>query len=249
MSKIISREALAASVEVIPVPSVPVSSVASSLAPLLRSKSNFDACRIAYEGSVAGHTDAQIAEAVTDAIADLIVGDLPAGLPKATVAKAREDALNTSVAKGGAAVTRPAIGQRRNAWADVVAAGIEPTEATIEAAYRLTTIGYKGLPELRKSLVENVAKESAAKRPNSFVRRATDALDMIRNEKKESRAEKAATESADEKAENVTEEVALDTAADFILYVRATVARTWSDDDKALIAAALTEAASALSGE
>lgn len=236
-STTVTREELAASV-----PTANVKAVGAELAPLFRNKNTFDMCRIAYAAVVEGGLKGDdVAKATTEAVADLIHADLiAAGVAKATADKARADALTTSVAKGGAAVTRTAIVQRQQAYGDVVEAGIVPTPATVEVAYKITTTG--GSADARKAIIAAVKREAPAKRANSYIRRVTDALVGLRKSNRDKTAESAATASADEKSEAVVEEVVLDSAEEFANYVRANVARPWSDDDKAMLAAVLSEA-------
>lgn len=242
---VITREALAASV-----PTANVSAVAHELAPYFLDKGTFDMCRIAYAATVEGGLKGDdVAKAVTKAVADLRRERLlSAGTPKAVADKAHADALGTSVAKGGAQVSRTAIVQRASAWSDVVEAGIVPTDAVIETAYKLTTTG--GSADARKAIIAAVKKESPAKRANSYIRRVTDALPGLRKGNKERTAESAATASANKKAEGgevVSEEVILDGADEIVAFIRATVSRTWSDEDKAALVAAFTEAIDTLS--
>jgi hypothetical protein len=241
-NKVVSREELAASV-----PTANVSAVASELAPFFRNKGTFDMCRIAFAATVEGGLKGQdVADATTKAIADAIREDLlKAGVAKATADKAHADALTTSVAKGGAQVSRTAIVQRASAWSDVVEAGIVPTVPVIEVAYKITTTGGSG--DARKAIIAAVKRETPAKRANSYIRRVTDALVVLRKGNRDNTAESAATASADDKAETVVEEVTLDGAEEIIAFIKATAARKWSDDDKALIVAALSEAIDTLS--
>lgn len=232
----VTREALAASV-----PSANVAVVAGELAPYFLDKGTFDMCRIAHAATVEGGLKGDdVAKAVTVAVADLKRERmLAAGVPKVTADKAHKDALTVSVSKGGAQVSRPAIVQRASAWADVLEAGIVPTEAVIEAAYKLNTTG--GSADTRKAIIAAVKRESPAKRGNSYIRRVTDALVGLRKKNRENTAESAATAAADEKSEAVSTEVTVESVSDFIEYVRAFVAAPHSDDEKAEIAAALAE--------
>lgn len=237
-TKTVTREELAASV-----PTANVKAVATELAPFFIAKGTFDMCRIAYAATVEGGLKGDdVAKATTEAVADLIRERvLASGATKATADKAREDALTTSTSKGGASVTRTAIVQRAAAWSDVVEAGIIPTEATVETAYKITTTG--GSADARKAIIASVKREAPAKRANSYIRKVTDALVVLRKGNRDKTAESAATAAADNKAEApVTEEVVLDSAEEFATYIRANIARPWSDDDKAMLAAVLSEA-------
>jgi len=238
----VTREALAASV-----PTANVTVVGAELAPYFLDKGTFDMCRIAYAATVEGGLKGDdVAKATTTAVADLKRDRLiAAGVPKATADKAHKDALTVSVSKGGAQVSRPAIVQRAAAWSDVLDAGIVPTEAVIETAYKLTTTG--GSADTRKAIIAAVKREAPAKRANSYVRRVTDALTTLRKANRDRNSESAATESADNKSEVTSTEVTVESVADFIEYVRAFVAAPHSDDDKAEIVAALTEAINTLS--
>jgi hypothetical protein len=239
---VITREALAASV-----PTANVAAVASELAPYFRVKGTFDMCRIAYSATVEGGLKGDdVAKATTKAVADLIREDLTrAGANKATADKAHADALTTSVAKGGAQVSRTAIVQRASAWGDVVEAGIVPTEAVIEVAYKLTTTGGSG--DARKAIIAAVKREAPAKRANSYIRRVTDALVGLRKGNRDKTAESSATAAADSKSESASVEVTLDSVEEVIALIRAEVARPWGEDDKAALAAALAEAIEQLS--
>lgn len=241
---VVTREALAASV-----PSANVNAVAAELAPYFRVKGTFDMCRIAYAATVEGGLKGDdVAKATTKAIADSIREELLAsGATKVTADKAHADALTTSVAKGGASVTRTAVVQRAQAWGDVVDAGITPTVATVETAYKITTTG--GSADARKAIIAAVKKENPAKRANSYIRRVTDALAVLRKGNRDKTAESAATASADHKAEGPAEgeNVTLDTVDEVIALIRAEVSRPWSDDDKASLVAALMEGIETLS--
>lgn len=239
---IVTREALAASV-----PSANVNAVASELAPYFRVKGTFDMCRIAYAATVEGGLKGDdVAKATTVAIADAIRSDLVAsGVAKATADKAHADALTTSVAKGGALVSRTAIVQRAAAWGDVIEAGITPTASVVEVAYKITTTGGSG--DARKAIIAAVKRESPAKRANSYIRRVTDALVILRKGNRDKTAESAATSSADDKSETKVEEVTLDSVEDVIALIRAEAARPWSDEDKAALVATFAEAIETLS--
>lgn len=241
-NKVVSREELAASV-----PTANVSAVASELAPFFRNKGTFDMCRIAYSATVEGGLKGDdVAKATTKAIADAIREDMIRdGVAKATADKAHADALTTSVAKGGAQVSRTAIVQRASAWSDVVEAGIVPTAGVVEVAYKITTTGGSG--DARKAIIAAVKRETPAKRANSYIRRVTDALVVLRKSNRDNTAESAATASADDKAETVSETVELDGVDEIVTFIRATAARKWDDDDKATLVAALSEAIATLS--
>lgn len=240
----ITREALAASV-----PTANVKAVASELAPYFLDKGTFDMCRIAYAATVEGGLKGDdVAKATTHAVADLRRERLIAeGVSKATADKAHADALGVSVSKGGASVTRTAIVQRAAAWSDVLEAGIVPTEVVIETAYKLTTTG--GSADTRKAIIAAVKKESPAKRANSYITRVNNALPGLRKSNKERTAESAATAAANNKAEApaTPEEVILDGVEEIVTFIRATAARKWSEDDRATLVAALTEAIDTLS--
>ncbi len=244
-TSVVTREALAASV-----PTANVKAVASELAPYFLDKGTFDMCRIAYAATVEGGLKGDdVAKAVTVAVADLRRERLiKAGVAKATADKAHADALGTSVSKGGAQVTRVAIVQRAAAWGDVIEAGIVPTVDVIETAYKLTATG--GSADTRKAIIAAVKRETPAKRANSYITRVTNALPGLRKSNRERTAESAATASNNRMAEapeTVAEEVTLDGVGEIVAFLRATSARKWSDDDKATLVAALTEAIDTLS--
>lgn len=244
VTKTITREALAASV-----PTANVVTVGTDLAPYFRVKGTFDMCRIAYAATVEGGLKGDdVAKATSSALADLIHAEaIASGVSKATADKARKDNLTVSVSKGGAMISRPAIVQRASAWKDVLDAGIVPTEAVVEAAYKINTTG--GSADVRKKIIVAVKREAPGKRANSYINKVTDALVGLRKSNRDNKSESAATASADEKSENTTTPVELDGVEEVVSYLRATIARPWSDEDKATLAAALAEALAAVSGE
>lgn len=183
----VTREALAATV-----PTTSATVIAEELAPLFREDTDrtFDLCRVAHMGVSAGVKGDDIAKATTVALAAIMYPDN---------FKAREWAESTSVSSGGAKVSRTAIVQRATAWADLLDANVTPTAASVSAAYKLATTG--GSKDARVKIIASVARESAAKRENAYIRKATDALVSLRKSNRERNSEAAATRSADAKAE------------------------------------------------
>jgi hypothetical protein len=235
----LSREALAASAEETreEAPTTTASAIAAELAPLFQDTERvFDMARIAYTGVNAGIKGDDIAKATTKALALI---QFPSN------AKARAWAEATSVAQGGAKVSRTAIVQRASAWSDLVAAGVVPTPDAVAASYKLTTTGNSG--DTRKALIESVAKMAQAKREVSYIRRATEALVELRRANRAKNAEAAATQSADDKAEAPTSEApVLETAQEVAEYLRAISQRAWSKADAEVIAEALADASARL---
>jgi hypothetical protein len=234
-TSVVTREQLAAEV-----PSVSAAVVAQELAPIFRSDQTsrteklFEASRVAFAAHTSGLKDDDIASATTEAMVALF--------PKAQ----QKIAASTSVEKGGATVTRVTIIQRRQAWGDLVEAGVTPTVATIEAAFRLTSTGQKGLSDMRTKLNADTKKQPAGKRADYYIAQSIRRLTELKAANAAAKAEESAQKSADKKAETPdAAPVQLDTAQEFIDYVRAEMARPWSDEDRALIMAALTEIVSA----
>lgn len=238
-----SREALAAEVAE-NVPARSAESIAAELAPYLRGSSDlFGAARVAYAGIVEGGQTAQaIADASTVALAALMYPD--------TKSAAHKFALTESVSKGGAKVSRVAIDQRKNAWADVLRAGIEtPTEELIEKSYKLATTG--GSAEPRQKVVLAVAKLPAAKRPEAFLKKVTEALTALRSGNKERTAERAATKSIEGKADGgprITAESMGDVQV-VVAYLTAIAGHNWSEVERAAISDAVADLSAALNVE
>lgn len=233
-----TREALAQSV-VTEAPARSAESIATELAPYLRGASDtFGACRVAFAGIEAGQTGQAIADAVTKVLATLMHPNEKSA--------AHRTALATSVSKGGAKVSRVAIDQRKNAWSDVVNAGITPTEDVVEKAYKLATTG--GSAEPRARVVVAVAKLPEAKRAEAFIQKVEAALGALRQSNKERHSENAATRSADKKAEQVHQEIEVRdaSAAEIAGYLRDLGKREWSDADKAILTDALADLSAAI---
>lgn len=240
----VTREALAASVEAPEVPTRSADDIAAELAPYLRGSSDlFGACRVAYAGiAESGQTAQAIADAVTVALATVMY-------PQVNSA-AHKFALTESVTKGGAKVTRVAIDQRKNAWGDIVRAGIEtPTEALVEASYKLATTG--GSAEPRTKLIVAVSKLPASKRADAFLKKATEALTALRRENKERTAERAATKAIEGKADGGPR-ITADSMGDVqvvVAYLTAIAQHNWSETERAAISDAVADLSAALNVE
>lgn len=221
---VVTREELSASVPEVALGAVVEKLVASFSAQLLSNdERTFDQAQQAYLGHAAGHKDDAIAEATTAA--------MHAAFP--------DRDPEVSVTKGGASVTRVTIVQRRQAWADLLEAGITPTVPTVRAAFNLSSSGAKGLSDMRKKLIADTKALAEDQRDVYFIEEARRRFLNLRNANKTAKSESAAGQSADNKAEDTSEVITLDTAEQFIALVQAELARPWSDDDKALIVAAL----------
>lgn len=240
----VTPEALAASVETAPVPTRSADDIAAELAPYLRGSSDlFGACRVAYVGIVeSGQTAQAIADASTVALATLIY--------PATNSAAHKFALTESVTKGGAKVTRVAIDQRKNAWGDIIRAGIDtPTEQLVEASYKLATTG--GSAEPRQRVIVAVSKLPASKRADAFLKKATEALTALRRDNKERTAERAATKSADSKAD-ASPRISAESMGDVqvvVAYLNAIAQHNWSEVERAAISDAIADLSVAFAEE
>lgn len=231
-----TREALAESVPTVNMGIIARDLVASFTAEQQSSKERvFEQARITAAAKASGASDEKIAEATTEAML--------ATFPEAD----RKYAATLSVTDGGASVTRVTIKQRRQAWEDLVEAGVTPTVDTVDAAFKVATKGLKGLAELRTKLAADTKKQPANRRATYYIAQSRIRVANLAKAVAEAKAEAAATKAANAKAETpeVDAEVILESAEDFIAYVKATLERPWSDDDRALIIAALTEAVSA----
>jgi hypothetical protein len=235
----VTREQLSASVDEVreEAPTTTASAIAAELAPLFQDKArSFDKARIAYTGVSAGIKGDDIAKATTKALASLMY-------PNDTKARAWAEA--TSVAQGGAKVSRTAIVQRSSAWSDLLEAGIVPDEDTVEASYKLTTTGNSG--ETRKAIIAAVGKMPQSKRAVSYIKRATQALVELRRANRAANSEAAATASADDKADApVVDAPVLETAQEVAEYLKAISQRAWSKADAEVIAEALADASARL---
>lgn len=239
-TKTVSREALADTTNEELARSIAAELVASFSAGTMSAKERtFEQARIAYAGNQSGATDADVARETTVALA--------ATFPKPQQEWARE----TSVSKGGASVTRVTITQRRTAWSDVTDAGMTPTLEAVAAAFSLTSAGAKGLADLRAQLIEDTKKRPKAQREAFYVKQSFERFQELvaKNKANSKRAENAAEASADAKSEGVSFEITLDTVEDIAAYVAATVARRWSEDDAARLAAIFAGAAEAVTSD
>lgn len=232
---VITPEALAEAV-----PTVNLTAVANDLRDSFKGdQSNrlavlFEQSRITAAAKASGASDEKLADLVTAAMLDTF--------PESE----RAYRATLSVDKGGATVTRVTIKQRRQAWEDLIEAGVVPTHGAVEAAFRLAVTGAKGLSDMRKRLAVDTLAQSADTREAFYIAESVSRLKALKDANKPEKAESAATASADEKAEDHSEPVALDTVGDFVLYLKATVARPWNDDDKATLSAALQAALDSL---
>lgn len=233
-----TREAVTASV-----PTRSAEAIGEELAPYLRgSADTFNACRIASAGIGAGQTGQAIADATTKALAFIMYPDVKSA--------AYRDALETSVSRGGAKVTRVAIDQRKNAWNDVVTAGLTPTENLVEKSYKLATTG--GSAEIRAKLVTALAKVPAGTREAAFLKKFAEATVALRKANADKKSTDSATASADDKAEvpetdGASVTVMDDTAEEIVAYLHALGARKFTASDAALITDALADLAAKLS--
>ncbi len=228
---VITREELAASVPEVSLASVTEQLVDSFRTQLLTNdERNFDQARVAYLAHTNGHKDEAIAESVSAALSAAEPGRDP----------------ELSVTKGGAAITRVVIVQRRQAWSDLLEAGVTPTVPAVRASLSLTQSGAKGLSDLRKKLQADTKALAEEQRELYFIEEARRRFDNLKKGNAEKKAEEAAKKSADSKSEDTSEPVQLDTAEQVVALIKAELARPWSDEDKALIVASLTEALSKL---
>ena len=195
----------------------------------------FEQARIAFAGIATGAKPNDIAKATTAAMAETFPED------------ARAWASATSVVAGGAKVSRVTITQRADAYSAILSAGIEtPTVELVAVAFRaFTSKGAPGLAEGHKRLIADTLKVEADNRADFYLThaRSRSAAIMARKAKAsaEAHSEKAATASADRKAEKPEVTFEMGSAAEFVNYIREELKREWSDDDRALIMAALTE--------
>lgn len=202
---------------------------------------NFDACRIAHAAIVESGLGAEdVAKATTRALANLM---FPSDASK------RKWAETTPRNKGGASITRVAITQRKDAYADVIEAGITPTPDTVDWAYKLATTG--GSKDARTRVVVAVKKAAPAKREVTFINKASTELITLRKANAEKSSANAAGKSADDKAESPSEEsprtVLEETVEEVSAYLRAQATRDWSPAEKKALLPALRELAKRLS--
>src|SRR5690606_10395199 len=152
------------------------------------------------------------------------------GLKASDVADATTKAIRLITRDPTRSISRPAISQRVNAWADLLAAGIEPTPDTVAAAYSLATTG--GSTPYREKLVAKVRKLASARRADAFIKGVGDAKKAIKAARKAAQSETAATTSADGKAETPAENPAVtvmqDTADEVVATLNAWAAREWT---------------------
>src|SRR6185312_7273766 len=109
--------------------------------------------------------------ATTEALATLMAAHLPENKRAAYIASISK----VSRKDGGASITRPAIVQRKDAWADLVSAGLTPTPALIESSLRISQTG--GTAELRKKLTADTKKVNVNTRPFYYTLEAAKRLD------------------------------------------------------------------------
>lgn len=186
----------------------------------------------------------------------LITGAKPADVSKAIAVEAarliddetrRAFALNTSISKGGVAMTGNAVKQYAAARASILSGGMTPTVQTVVVAFRaFTSAGAKGLSEAHTKLLGETKALPEGERDAFYLANAVARAKAVKDASAKSKSENAATASADEKSETVSEKVELDSLADVLAFIKATAARPWSDDDKATLAAAFTAAADSL---
>lgn len=198
----------------------------------------FEQARIAFHAVTTGAKPNDIAKATAKAAS--------LNFPE----ERRSWAEATSVTNGGAKVTRVTIVQRSDAYASILASGIDsPTMELVTTAFRaFTSKGSKGLAEAHKKLqVETLALPEGEREAHYLGHAFAVSAGVVASNKAagaEAHSEKSATDAADSKSD-VHDDVPLESAADFIAYVRASVSRPWSDTDRADIMAALAEIVSA----
>lgn len=200
----------------------------------------FDQARIAFAGIATGAKPNDIAKATAKVMSE--------SFPEADRAWAEA----TSVVNGGAKVSRVTIVQRSDAYGAIMRAGItEPTVALVALAFRaFTSKGAPGLAEAHTKLIKDTLALPVEARADHYANHARAVSAAVVARKKAStdaaHSERAATASADRKAEKpeVSDEsgvVFLPSASAVIDYIRAELARDWSEADRADIMAALSE--------
>ena len=240
-SPVVTREELAESVTE-EAPTTSAAAIASELAPLMRgADSKFNECRVAWAGVNAGVKPDDIATETTRVMAEAMAAHLPENKRAAHIAAISK----VSRKDGGASITRPAIVQRKDAWQDLVSAGLTPTPALIESSLRVTSTG--GTAELRKKLIADTKKVNASTRPFYYTIESAKRLGALKDAKAAEKAEAAAKASADNKSEAVVEEVVIEGVDAFSLYVRAFVAMPHTDEERAELAALFSTLAADLS--
>jgi len=190
-------------------------------------------CRLAFEGLDGvepGKPSAErrqaLAEATTFALAERLYPD--------DKRAQREAATIPANRPGGASVSPTAIGQRADAFSDVLAAGLTPDIVSVTAAFRLASIG--GNKSYRQRVQETVAKKG----PEAFVDATNKAATELTNAnkgKREARNPGGSTVDVDG--------LTVDVIVTALRWARENVA-SMSDTDRAALAAALTETTAAL---
>ncbi len=206
---------------------------------MTRDERLFDQARIAFSGIATGAKPNDIAKATAKAMAESFPED------------SRAWAEATSVVNGGAKVSRVTITQRSDAYGAILRAGIDtPTVELVALAFRsFTSKGAPGLADAHTKLLKDTLALDASERAAHYIANARRVSAEVVARKKAitdaAHSEKMATKSADAKAEKpvvITATVTFDgTADDFIAGIRDGLAFEWSDDDRALIMAALSE--------
>ena len=195
----------------------------------------FDQARIAFAGVSTGAKPNDIAKATAKAMADTFPEE------------SRAWAEATSVTEGGAKVSRVTITQRSDAYGAILRAGITvPTVELVAVAFRaFTSKGAPGLADAHTALIKETLALDESEREAHYLANARRVSAEVVARKKAvtdaAHSEKSAASSADAKSEAVVENIELDDVTGVIAFIRASVARPWSDDDKALLMAALSE--------
>lgn len=237
-AKVVTRESVAATVtHETTTAEVTARELALSFASELLSKDErlFEQARLAFGGIATGAKPNDIAKATTKVMAERFDAD------------DRDWAEATSVVNGGAKVTRVTIVQRADAYGSILAAGIDaPTIELVATAFRaFTSKGAPGLADAHKRLIADTIALDPEARGDFYLHNARRVSAEVVARKKAAtdaaHSEKAATASADAKANKPEVAFELDKVGDVIDLIRAEVARPWSEDDRALLMAALSE--------